>query len=60
LRTADIVIAVKRKKILDLLKGSELYKLEMGDFKLMFEYDTEEELKIALENAQKIYMNSQL
>lgn len=60
LRTADIVIALKRKKILDLLRGSELYKLEMGDFKLMFEYDTEEELKVALENAQKIYMNSQL
>ena len=42
LRTKNIKEALNRKKVLDLLKGSELFKLEMGDFKLMFEYDTEE------------------
>jgi hypothetical protein len=30
-----------------------MFQIDTGDFKLMFEYDTEEELRFALEQAQR-------
>ena len=44
-------IAFKRKRIFDLLDNKELamFKMEMGDYKFMFEYDTEDELKAYLD-----------
>ena len=54
LKTRDIRTAFKRKKILDLMETDEMFKLETKDFKLMFEYDTEEELRIALESIKNI------
>jgi len=46
--------------VLDLLKGEDMFKLETKDFKLFFEYDTEEELKTALENAMQMQVQAQL
>jgi integrase len=42
------------------LKGEEMFELTTKDFKLVFEYDTEEELKIALENAMKMQVEQQI
>lgn len=53
LRTKEFRIALARKKILDLLNEEEMFKLEYDDIKLYFEYETEEELRIALENFTK-------
>jgi len=52
LRTKDFKVALARKKLLDLLSEEEMFQLEYGDLKVYFEYETEEELKTALE---KIY-----
>jgi len=52
LKTSDIKKAIKLKKILDMLKGDELYKFKQGDYELIFEYDTVEELKQILEVTQ--------
>ena len=60
LKTKNIKIALKRKKILDLIDGEEMFQIDTGDFKLMFEYDTEEELRFALEQAQEIQIQAQL
>jgi integrase len=60
LRTKNINEALKRKKVLDLLKGEELFELTTKDFKLVFEYDTEEELRIALENAMRMQVEQQV
>ncbi|MDY0194312.1 MAG: hypothetical protein RBR93_12430 [Aliarcobacter butzleri] len=60
LKTKNIKIALKRKKVLDLLNEKEMFKLETADFKIMFEYDTEEELKIALENAMKMQIEAKV
>ncbi|WP_456486159.1 tyrosine-type recombinase/integrase [Hydrogenimonas sp.] len=38
-----------RKKLIDLIEGEELFKLKQGDYELIFEYDTIEELKDILE-----------
>jgi integrase len=48
LYTKDYIIALQRKKTL-LLMGEEVFKYERGDFKLIFEYETQEELKETLE-----------
>ena len=60
LHTKHIKEALKRKRVLDLLGGEEMFKLETADFKLMFEYDTEEELKTALENAMKLQVEQKV
>ena len=60
LRTKNLNEALKRKRVLDLLKGEELFELTTKDFKLVFEYDTEEELKIALENAMRLQIEQQV
>ncbi|WP_457750418.1 tyrosine-type recombinase/integrase, partial [Sulfurimonas sp.] len=60
LRTKKLQEALKRKRALDLLKGEELFELTTKDFKLVFEYDTEEELRIALENATRLQIQQQL
>ncbi len=52
LRTKNFKVALARKKLLDLLSEEEMFQLEYDDLKIYFEYETEEELKIALE---KIY-----
>ena len=60
LKTKNIKEALKRKKVLDLLNGEEMFKLETADFKLMFEYDTEEELKTALEHAMQMQIEAKV
>ena len=60
LHTKSLQVALKRKRLLDLLKGEELFELTTKDFKLVFEYDTEEELKIALENAMRMQIQEQV
>jgi len=37
-----------------------MFQIDTGDFKLMFEYDTEEELRFALEQAKEIQIQAQL
>jgi len=49
LRTKTFRVALYRKRLLDLLKGEELFKLKQGDYELIFEYDTIDELKEVLE-----------
>jgi integrase/mRNA-degrading endonuclease RelE of RelBE toxin-antitoxin system len=49
LRTKNIKVALYRRKLLDLLEGEELFKLKQGDYELIFEYDSIEELKEILE-----------
>ena len=60
LHTKNLQEALKRKKTLDLLRGEEMFKLETKDFKLVFEYDTAEELKTALENAMQMQVQAQV
>ena len=51
---------MKRKKTLDLLKGEELvFTFEKGDYKLIFEYDTVEELREYLKIAEASYKEVQ-
>ncbi len=59
LRTKSLQVALKRKRLLDLLKGEELFNLTTKDFKLVFEYDTEEELKTVLENVMRAQIEQQ-
>ena len=42
-----------RKKLIDLLEGEEMFKMKTGDYELMFEYDTKEELEAYLKMAQE-------
>jgi integrase len=58
LRTKNIHTALKRKKILDLMNGEEMFQLETKDIKLAFEYDTEEELRTALELAHQMQIEA--
>jgi hypothetical protein len=37
-----------------------MFQIDTGDFKLLFEYDTEEELRIALEQAKEIQIQTQI
>ena len=37
-----------------------MFQIDTGDFKLLFEYDTEEELRIALEQAKEIQIQAQI
>ena len=60
LKTKNIKVALKRRKILDLIDGEEMFQIDTGDFKLMFEYETEEELLIALESVKKMQIQAQL
>ena len=60
LKTKNIKTALKRRKILDLIDGEEMYKIKTKDFKLMFEYDTEEELRAILEHTKEIQIQAQL
>jgi len=60
LKTKNIKTALKRRKILDLIDGEEMYKIKTKDFKLMFEYDTEEELRAILEHTKEIQIEAQL
>ena len=60
LRTKNLKEALKRKKVLDLLKGEELFELTTKDFKLVFEYETEEELRTALENVMRMQIEQQV
>jgi len=49
LRTKTFRVALYRKRLLDLLKGEELFQIKQGDYELIFEYDTVDELKEILE-----------
>jgi len=60
LHTKCLKTALKIKRVLDLLKEEDMFKLETKDFKLFFEYDTEEELKTALENAMQMQVQAQV
>ena len=60
LKTKDIKEALRRKRVLDLISEEELFKLETKDFKLLFEYDTETELRAALEQVKEMQINSAL
>ena len=40
LRTKNIKVAIKRKRVLGLINGEEVFQLETKDIKLIFEYDT--------------------
>ncbi|MEA2019786.1 MAG: tyrosine-type recombinase/integrase [Campylobacterota bacterium] len=48
LRTKNIKVALYRKKILEMLGEKELFELKTKDYELIFEYDTEDELKQVL------------
>ena len=54
LKTKFLQIALKRKKILNLLGEDELFELKTKDYELIFEYDTEEELKQVLSSIKDI------
>ena len=58
LKTKNIKVALKRRKILDLIDGEEMFQIDTGDFKLMFEYDTEEELRVALESVKEMQIQA--
>ena len=60
LKTKDIKEALRRKRVLDLISEEQLFKLETKDFKLLFEYDTEAELRIALEQVKEMQIDSAL
>jgi len=45
LKTKSLTIALKRKKILNMIGIDEMYKMKLGDYKYIFEYDNVEELK---------------
>ncbi len=61
LQTKNIKDALKRKRVLDLLSGDELmFHIEQGDFKLIFEYDTEEELRIALQMGYQMQIEAKV
>ena len=60
LRTKSIKTALKRRKVLDLIDGDEMFRISVGDLKLMFEYDTEEELRTALEAVKEMQIQAQL
>ena len=53
LRTKNLKVALHRKRLIDLLEGEELFKMKSGDYELMFEYDTKEELEAYLKMAQE-------
>ncbi|WP_428737439.1 hypothetical protein [Sulfurimonas sp.] len=57
LRTKNIKTALKRRKVLDLI-GEEMFQLETKDIKLVFEYDTEEELRTALEQVKQLQIET--
>ncbi len=54
LRTKILKIALYRKKILDMLENEQMYKFKSGDYELIFEYDTEEELDRMLDRAERL------
>jgi len=60
LKTDFIKTALMRKSFLDKLSNEEMFRLETKDYKLIFEYETEEELKIALENFYKLQIEKQV
>jgi integrase len=60
LRTKSLHIALKRKRTLNLLGDDEMFQLETADLKLAFEYDTEEELRTALEQVAQIQITQKL
>ena len=53
LRTKYLKVALHRKKLIDLIKGDELFKMKHGDYELVFEYDTKEELETYLKLANE-------
>ena len=57
LRTKHIHTALQRKKVLDLM-GEEMFELETKDIKLAFEWDTEEELRTALEQVKQLQIET--
>ena len=54
LRIKILKIALYRKKILDMLENEQMYKFKSGDYELIFEYDTEEELDRMLDRAERL------
>ena len=56
LNTKSLRIALKRRNLLNLLNGEELlFTFQRGDYKLVFEYDTKEELEEYLKLAEASY-----
>jgi integrase len=58
LRTKNIKVALYRKRILDMLGVRELFELKTKDYNLIFEYDTQEELKLVLEQIKDIQQST--
>ena len=53
LKTKYLKVALHRKKLLDFISGDEMFKMKSGDYELIFEYDTKEELETYLKLAQE-------
>ena len=53
LRTKYLKVALHRKKLIDLIKGDDLFRMKHGDYELVFEYDTKEELETYLKLANE-------
>ena len=51
LKTKYLKVALYRKKLIDLIGGDDLFKMKHGDYELLFEYDTKEELETCLKLA---------
>ena len=60
LHTKSLKIALKRKRLLDLIRGDEMFEIKSGDFKLMFEYDTAEELKVVTDLVEKMKVDGKI
>jgi integrase len=60
LQTKHFTTALKRKKTLDLIGADEMFEMQTRDFKVAFEYDTEEELRTALEKVKELQINTAL
>ena len=60
LQTKNLKEAICRKRLLDMLTGEEMFQLNTGDLKIAFEYDTEEELRTALEYAFRMQVEAKI
>ena len=55
LKTKYLKVALHRKKLIDLIEGDDLFKMKSGDYGLVFEYDTKEELETYLKFAKETH-----
>ena len=60
LRTKSLKEAIRRKKLLDLLKDNELITYKGKDIELLIEYETAEELREAMEQIAQLKIQEQV